>query len=60
MSKIIEGVLAFAMAHPVATTIIAVAAIAVYGAVQISKNCSNNKIDEDRNVGNRKGNVRQN
>ena len=27
MSEIIEGVLAFAMAHPVATTIIAVAAI---------------------------------
>ena len=59
ITKVVDGAITFAMAHPVAATLIAISALVVYGAIEISKNCSNNKNDEDRNVGNRNGKIRQ-
>ena len=47
------------MAHPVAFAAIAITGIVAYTAVKITENISNNKKDEDRNVGNRNGKIRQ-
>ena len=59
ITKVVDGAIAFAMAHPVAATIIAVAGIVGYVVIQKSNNNSNNQNDEDRNVGNRNGKIRQ-
>ena len=59
ITKVVDGAITFAMAHPVAATLIAISALVVYGGIEISKNSSNNKNDEDRNVGNRNGKIRQ-
>jgi hypothetical protein len=59
ISNVVDGAITFAMANPLAFTSIAIAGLFVYGAIEISKNCSNDKNDEDRNVGNRNGKIRQ-
>lgn len=59
MFAIIEKAATFAMANPVAATVIAVAAIGAYAAIEISNKCSDDRKDEDRNVGNRNGRIRQ-
>ena len=59
ITKVVDGAITFAMAHPVAATAIAIAGVVGYVVIQISNNNSNNKNDEDRNVGNRNGKIRQ-